>query len=81
MIYSDIIISLVLFKSEKVVFQCLKSIKKVKKIIIFDNSNDIELKKAVINKYPNVKYILSKKNRGILQTEKKWVKFMINCVK
>ena len=64
MIYSDITISLVLFKSEKVVFQCLKSIKKVKKIIIFDNSNDIELKKAVINKYPNVKYILSKKNIG-----------------
>ena len=64
MIYSDITISLVLFKSEKVVFQCLKSIKKVKKIIIFDNSNDIKLKKAVINKYPNVKYILSKKNIG-----------------
>ena len=64
MIYSDITISLVLFKSEKVVFQCLKSIKKVKKIIIFDNSNDIELKKTVISKYPNVKYILSKKNIG-----------------
>ena len=59
MIYSDITISLVLFKSEKVVFQCLKSIKKVKKIIIFDNSNDLKLKKAVIKKYPNIKYILS----------------------
>lgn len=62
--YNDVTISLVLFKSEKVVFQCLKSIKKVKKIIIFDNSNDLKLKKAVIKKYPNIKYILSKKNIG-----------------
>jgi len=62
--YNDITISLVLFKSEKVIFKCLKSIKKVKKIIIFDNSNDISLKKAVINKYPNIEYILSNKNIG-----------------
>tara|TARA_Y100000294_G_C8541099_1_gene331220 strand:+ start:93 stop:950 length:858 start_codon:yes stop_codon:yes gene_type:complete len=62
--YNDITISLVLFKSEKVIFNCLKSIKKVKKIIIFDNSNDLRLKKAVIKKYPNIKYILSKKNIG-----------------
>ena len=62
--YNDITISLVLFKSEKVIFNCLKSIKKVKKIIIFDNSNDLRLKKAVNKKYPNIKYILSKKNIG-----------------
>lgn len=62
--YNDITISLVLFKSEKVVFKCLKSINKVKKIIIFDNSNDEELKKIINNKYPNIKYILSKKNIG-----------------
>ena len=62
--YNDITISLVLFKSEKVIFKCLKSIKKVKKIIIFDNSNDISLKKAVIKKYPNIEYILSNKNIG-----------------
>ena len=62
--YSDITVSIVTFKSEKVIFKCLKSIKKVKKIIIFDNSNDISLKKAVINKYPNIEYILSNKNIG-----------------
>ena len=50
--FNDITISLVLFKSEKVIFNCLKSIKKVKKIIIFDNSNDSRLKKAIIKKIP-----------------------------
>ena len=62
--YNDITISLVLFKSEKVVFKCLKSINKVKKIIIFDNSNDKKLKKIINNKYPNINYILSEKNIG-----------------
>merc|ERR1712127_768567 len=62
--YNDIAISLVLFRSEKVVFQCLKSIDRVKKIIIFDNSNDVALKKSIIKKYPNINYILSKKNIG-----------------
>ena len=62
--YNDITISLVLFRSEKVVFQCLKSISKVKKIIIFDNSNDVALKKTINRDYPNIDYILSKKNIG-----------------
>ena len=61
--YNDITISLVLFKSEKVIFQCLRSINKVKKIIIYDNSNDKNLKKIVNKKFPNIDYILSKKNR------------------
>ena len=59
--YNDITISLVLFKSEKVIFQCLRSINKVKKIIIYDNSNDKNLKKIVNKKFPNIDYILSKK--------------------
>ena len=42
--YNDVTIGIVTFKSEKVIFNCLKSIKNIKKIIIFDNSNDIELK-------------------------------------
>ena len=62
--YRDITISLVIFRSEKVIFQCLKSINKVKKIIIFDNSNDATLKKIINKKYPNINYILSKKNIG-----------------
>ena len=43
--YNQITIAIVTYKSEKVIFNCLKSIKKIKKIIIFDNSNDTNLKK------------------------------------
>ena len=42
--YNQITIGLVTFKSEKVIFNCLKSIKSIKNIIIFDNSNDNKLK-------------------------------------
>ena len=62
--YSDITVGIVTFKSEKVVFKCLKSIKNIKKIIIFDNSNDYSLKKRIKKIYPNIKFILSKKNLG-----------------
>ena len=62
--YSDITIGIVTFKSESVIFDCLKSIKKIKKIIIFDNSNDKSLKEKIKKKYPEIKFILSKKNLG-----------------
>ena len=62
--YNQITIGIVTYKSEKVIFKCLKSIKKIKKIIIFDNSNDSNLKKKILIKYPNVKIYLSKKNLG-----------------
>ena len=62
--YNDITIGLVLFKSEEVIFKCLKSIKKVKKIIIYDNSNDLFLKNKIKKIYPNIIYILSKQNIG-----------------
>ena len=64
MIYKDITVGIVAFKSEKVIFNCLKKLSKVKNIIVFDNSNDALLKDLVKKKYPNVKYILSKKNLG-----------------
>ena len=54
--YSDITVGIVAFKSEKVIFQCLKSIKKINKIIIFDNSNDIKLKNKVTKIYPKIKF-------------------------
>ena len=57
--YSNITIGIVTFKSESVIFDCLKSVKKIKKIIIFDNSNDKSLK-TKIKKYPKIKFILSK---------------------
>ena len=62
--YNDITIGIVTFKSEKVIFNCLRSIQNIKKIIIFDNSNDTELKYEISKKYPNVKFITSKKNLG-----------------
>ena len=62
--YNDITIGIVTFKSESVIFDCLKSIKKIKKIIIFDNSNDKSLKLKFKKKYPKIKFILSKKNLG-----------------
>ena len=62
--YKNITIGIVTFKSEKVIFSCLKSIKDVKKIIIFDNSNDLNLKRKIIKQYPHIKIFLSKKNIG-----------------
>ena len=62
--YKDITVGIVTYKSEKVLFKCLKSIKKINKIVIYDNSNDLNLKSKVKYKYPKVNYILSKKNLG-----------------
>ena len=62
--YKDITVGIVAFKSENVIFDCLKSIKKLNKIIIYDNSNDFSLKNKVTKKYPNIRYILSKNNIG-----------------
>ena len=45
---TDITVGIVLFKSEKVIFNCLKSLDPRLKIILFDNSNDNILKKKLI---------------------------------
>jgi len=62
--YENITVGIVAYRSENVIFDCLKSIKTIHKIIIYDNSNDISLKKKVSKKYPNIRYILSKTNIG-----------------
>ena len=62
--YNHITVGIVTFKSENVIFNCLKSIKKIKNIIILDNSNDKNLKIKIKKKYPKIKFILSKKNLG-----------------
>ncbi len=61
---NDITIGIVLFKSEKVIFNCLKSLDPRLKIVLFDNSNDKILKEKIKKKYPQIKYFLSKKNLG-----------------
>ena len=62
--YKDITVGIVTFKSQKVLFDCLKSIKYIKNIIIFDNSNDLQTKKKVKEIYPKIRFILSKSNIG-----------------
>ncbi len=62
--YKNITAIIVTFRSEKVIFNCLKSIRNIKKIIIFDNSFDEKLKKKVLLKFPQVNFILSSKNLG-----------------
>ena len=62
--YNQITVGIVTFRSENIIFNCLKSIKKIENIIILDNSNDEILKKKIKKKYPKIKIILSKKNLG-----------------
>ena len=45
--YNQITVGIVTFRSENVIFNCLKSIKKIENIIILDNSNDETLKKKI----------------------------------
>ncbi|MDB4070285.1 glycosyltransferase family 2 protein [Candidatus Pelagibacter sp.] len=60
----DITVGIVAFRSEKVIFRCLKSLENIKKIIILDNSNDLILKEKIKKVYPHINFILSKKNNG-----------------
>ena len=61
---NDLTIVIVSYKSGNILLECLKNIKKFQRIIVLDNSNDLNLKKIVKIKFPNVKFFLSKKNLG-----------------
>ena len=56
---------IVTYYSEDKIRSCLDSISNNFKIIIFDNSGQLNNKKKIENSYPNVNYIVSKKNLGI----------------
>ena len=73
--YNQITVGIVTFKSGNVIFDCLKSIKKIKNIVIFDNSNDKLLKKKINLKFPNIKVFLSKKNLGYGSANNKLIKY------
>ena len=45
--FKDITVGIVTFRSEKVIFKCLESLKNIKKIIILDNSHDSLLKEKI----------------------------------
>ena len=60
--FSVIIVS---FKSDHVIHNCINSIDKQIEIIVVDNSKNVEFKKALEEKYKNVKCILAPKNLGM----------------
>lgn len=72
--YNDVTVGIVTFKSENVIFDCLKSIKYFKRIIIFDNSHDVQTKKKIQKIYPNITFVLSKKNLGYGEGNNKIIK-------
>ena len=63
-ILKNLSILIVTYKSQNIIFKCLKKLKIFKKIYILDNSNDIKLKKIIKKKYPHIKFFISKKNIG-----------------
>mgnify|MGYP001490718487 FL=1 len=48
--YNQITVGIVTFRSENVIFNCLKSIKKIENIIILNNLKKIILKKKIKKK-------------------------------
>ena len=52
----DITVGIVTFRSEKVIFRCLKSLENIKNIIILDNSNDLILKEKIKKVYPHINF-------------------------
>ena len=65
MIYKDITVGIVAFKSEKVIFNCLKKLSKIKNIIVFDNSNDVLLKDLVKKNIQVLNIFYQKKILGL----------------
>jgi N-acetylglucosaminyl-diphospho-decaprenol L-rhamnosyltransferase len=60
----ELTVIIVTFKSEGIIFKCLKSIPNYIKIIIVENSNNEKFKKKLEDNYKNVKCILSGENKG-----------------
>ena len=60
----DLSIVIVTFKSEDIIFKCLKSIPNDIKVIIVENSKNEKFKKNLENKYKNIECILTGDNRG-----------------
>ena len=64
MSYDKITIIINTFKSEDKIHQCIDSIASKVKIIIIENSDNINLKKELENKYNNIQCFLTGKNLG-----------------
>ena len=61
---NNITVIIVSYKSKKTILNCIKSLDQFNKILVLDNSNDIELQKKIKKKFSKVKFYLSKKNSG-----------------
>ena len=58
-------IIIVTYKSEDVIYDCIKSIPSDINILVVDNSGEQEFKQKIESKYTNVSCILSTKNLGM----------------
>ena len=63
-LFKDISIIIVTYKSENVIFKCLKNLIKFKNIYILDNSNSHFLQKKIKKKYKKINFFLSRNNLG-----------------
>ena len=64
MSYDKITIIINTFKSEDKIHQCIDSIASKVKVIVIENSDNINLKKELENKYNNIQCFLTGKNLG-----------------
>jgi len=64
MSYSDLTIIINTFNSDEKIYSCLNSISKDLKILIIENSNNLEFKKTIEKKYSNVNCELAGENLG-----------------
>ena len=53
---------IVTFKSEHIIHECIKSLPQKSKIIIIENSNNLELKKDLEDRYPMIKVVVQENN-------------------
>ena len=80
----EITFVIVSYKAKKVIFNCINSLPKFSKIIVVENSYDLELKKELEAKYDNIEVMLNENtgmgasnNVGIKRSNTKYV-FIIN---
>ena len=60
----DITVIIATFKSREIIKACLNSIDKRVKVILIENSNDIEIKNEIEKEFSNVECLLAGENLG-----------------
>ena len=62
--FNDVSILIVTYKSDFLIFKTLEGLKKIKNILIVDNSNNKKLGIKIKKKYKNIKFFSSRNNKG-----------------